>query len=520
MSYPTASTAPSASSPVNGTKPPPVWISYPIDELVSNDLRYQFRSASTITLDNAVNPTMARERWSGSGIDFDAILPALQLSAKLIDLPQSRRYYSANVLSLPRQVNYTDKAGTYMAIFRKPLPLSRADDAALAKFWQDFAPSLKFALADFPSSSAQAATARDKTSPVRRDVFPVTSLGHGSTIKISRSMYHGLIEAVACYRTNPHSTYNQERLFTEYFGLAKILAHELAHAVAMGRWPDSRTLCMPFEDQLFCEDGFLWESCVFGGATVNTHGPWAWFTDYPSGAIVEQYVRKRGIDVAVTGSLQTVLSADHANSWVILPCFIRALFQKSFWRQTLPRLGEEAAWRFPKLLGHRLAPTGLGTCEKCYCQSCFRMKEFFMRSYARGNKPIKKEGRYESALADLEKARMAAEMHREGVQQWQVFSQNGHARSARRTQFPAAGAAFIPTENDTSRHSIPPAACIHGTWAEWSGPKSAEDSRKLESFGVPSGFVSHTDGSVVVVESLNAVVAWDRTRASAGAFGC
>ena len=399
---------PSASSA--DPKRSPVFLDFPLNDLVKADPRYEFRSAKWSTFDNAVNSTMARDRWS-SGVDYDAILSVLQIAAKLIDSPRSRHYFSASILSVPREVNYTDQAGSYQSIFRKSMPLSFVDVVKLNKFWTDFAPFVKFEVGAFKDPNINAGTRREKNRPLPTEVFPVPNIGHASTIRVSQRMYDGVIKAVRDHRKDPDCSFNQDRLFAGFFGLATTLVHELAHAVSMARWPDERVFNMPFENRLFSEAGYDWESCVFDGI-VQSLGAYAWLTEWPAGEKVEPYLRRRGTDIGVTGSFEALTSADHSNAWMIPPCFIRVLFQKKFWQTTYPSLGD-AAFDFPRLLGFRTATQGLGTYSQCYCESCFRMKEFAMRARRRENQAIKAQGSYDVELTNSENVRIAAEKKRE-----------------------------------------------------------------------------------------------------------
>ena len=49
------------------------------------------------------------------------------------------------------------------------------------------------------------------------------------------------------------------------FSLAKIICHELAHAFRFARFDPSRISGVAFEHRYMTEDGFEWESSVFGG---------------------------------------------------------------------------------------------------------------------------------------------------------------------------------------------------------------------------------------------------------------
>lgn len=504
MSSPDISQQPAAGGKSLPLPPIPMemmFSSFPVDELVQNDPRYRFHSAAGITLNNDVHPTMTRARWSG--VDYDAILPALQLCSLLLTSDESLRFHSAYCLSHPKTVKYADKAGTYQAIFRKPAPLSPADRRKIHDFWDAFAPYVDFAPGDMEPDTAGTSVAGKTRIPA--GVFPVPARGHSSSIRINRTTYESLLELRRLYDGDPMSAKKRDRLFAGYFGLAKVLGHELAHILRGARWPLVKDFCMPFENYHVTEDGFNWEAAVFGGQ-VNVIGAWVNWKEHPSGWMIDTYLRAPTAGLGVTASVETITAKTCDVEWRVPRCFVRALFQKEFWGSTVPAMGPSAL-RLPKLLGLRLAPEGLGTCGKCYCEACFWMKEFVMRANARGNGLLTAEGRSMAKLSQLERKRIVAEKKQLNAEP----STDGEKAEGKQLKFPDRSAFFL-SPNDQEDIWQPGPACIRGRWRVWNRPRSADDTRELHSFGLPEGFKSCLDGTVVADEHFGLVTAAELSR--------
>lgn len=257
--------------------------------------------------------------------------------------------------------------------------------------------------------------------------------------------------------------------------MAQTLLHELAHAIGNARWGGTKETRIPFERRTFSEEGYDYESTIFDGMVVCTSGAHAFVTEWPAPGLVERYLRARQSDTGVTASLKTLTSADHNNTWRMPPCFVRAAFQKNFWENFVPTMGAEV-FKTPRLLGVRGAPRGLGSMYSCGCESCFNLKEYVLRSCRRGNGALAPAGHYDEEVRKAEKKR----------------KRNKRKHDRQRKDGPAPKE---PGHLD----------CIRGEWKVWMGPKSPQDTRDIYTFGVPDGFCSLTDGSVVATEHMDDV---------------
>lgn len=287
----------------------PVYKTFPIDDLMSNDPRQQFLFHKTVTLDNPVSPIFNRNNIGN--MDFDAIYPALQLVTLLLETPCTIGYYSGVCLSKPQEASYYEKPGTYKTIFRKPEPLSAEDVAGMKKFFAALVPYLRFEYAELPGQAHR--TTRMDGERIPGGTFEISNIGSGSRIKVSTEIYRSLLTAIEAHRRNPESAVAQEALFTTYFGIAHILGHELAHAVRLARFGEPRGFSSPFEIRAFSEDGFHWETTLFHDVPnwqSDPQGSSYCIADWPCPATIESYLRRGANDIAITASLQSLATAD------------------------------------------------------------------------------------------------------------------------------------------------------------------------------------------------------------------
>lgn len=483
----------SVSKVTKGTPGVPVYKTFPIDDLMSNDPRHQFRASAKVTLDNPVSAIINRRNMGN--MNFDTILPSLQLVTLLLETPCLMGYYSGICLSVPRTVKYYDKPGEYKAIFRKPEPLSAEDVAGIKKFFAALAPYIQFEHGELPDTTN--GTTQGEGPPIPGGTFAIGSIGGRSRIRINTRIYKELLIAIMAYEHDPESSIAQESLFTNYFHLAHILGHEIAHAVRSARWGDPRVFSFPFENRAFSEDGFDWESTVFSGIlapNLQPSKPEYGFKEWPCGSTIEHYLRKGATDIAITTSLQSLTSTQSCPLWRIAPCVLRAFFQKDFWASVVPKMGS-AALRPPKLLGVRVAPVSIGKCFSCNCDSCFWMKEYALRAYDRGNGRIAEVGSRRDELVQLELARLEAER--------MVGGGGGSDRAEDQVRLASLA-------KRTPEHTKPSESCVrHEGWRVWLGPKSPADKRDIHTFGVPLFFKSHSDGTLVTAKDFDCIEAFE-----------
>ena len=295
---------------------------------------------------------------------------------------------------------------------------------------------------------------------------------------MSASSIDWVVKSTSKLHVHPASTDLQLELATSWLAFANILVHEIAHCVQSARWGSEESRHMQFEQQDVSEQGFDWENTVWGGELVLRPGertlrPW------PSVSLAEYYLLSSYGAVKTFVPLGGMLE-DSCVYWQVPPRFIRSLFQQHFWDVTVPLKGS-LALMVPKLLGVRHLRTGTGNPYTCACAACleFYEHEYLVRSH--GSTPLmSREAVKDHVRKELQARRLAAGMKGETVGPLQRAS------------------SFITSE----------VQCDRGNWTEWYGPTLVRDRPDAKTLGVPTGFTSLSDGSLVADEHFHAVRKW------------
>ena len=109
---------------------------------------------------------------------------------------------------------------------------------------------------------------------------------------------------------------------------AKVLAHELAHAVAIVRGAQTGGKQIPFETYPSSEYGYDLDSVLFGGFFQRTAGSsFVWYP-WPSTMTAQGYVRRES-PVTVRAPWEA-LPSECVVAWRISPRWVAKLFQSVY----------------------------------------------------------------------------------------------------------------------------------------------------------------------------------------------
>lgn len=445
-----------------------IYSEYPIDDLMREDPRYQFRSAPAVTLDNPVNPIFARTKISPE-IDYDAILPSLRMATLLIQTPCTQGYWGAAALFMPQTVKYADRAGTYKALYRKPFPITNGQSEEIRRVFGRLAQFVSFDLADVEDEGT-AAFCNWIPRAVPPTISSVAFRGHASRICLNRTLYNAVLRAIEDYKAKSTSVEKQNALFAAHFSVSKYFGHELAHAMWYARWGHPDRTCMPFENFAFSEAGTDWEITVFGGA-ISTSVHDVQMIEMPGAVWMDMYLRRCATD-GVTASLGALSKVDHERRWRIPPCLIRSFFQKNFWQTVVPAMGG-SAFKAPRLIGRRSVLGGGRKPYNCGCESCLRAKDYVKRANNRRDGPISHSARRRVEDVPLRE--------------------------------PKEGDESTPDDSSVAGPSGL-FECIRGRYKILTGAKEDGD---IHSFGLLEGFKSCLDGTVVAAEHFELATAFE-----------
>lgn len=473
------------------------------------------------SLDNPVHPILAVDKIEG--MRYEVLKPSLQLAWLLLLSPGSLEYLYAAMLAPLRDVPYADSAPestrTFKSIFRKEDSLTATDIAQIEAKLLQLEPLLTFR-----KMTGEHDTARGMCNPcfdVKADA--ICSLdgtpwkGCGSTIMLSADLYARLCTLYDSVSAGDNDK-RDEYLFASA-SVAKTVCHELAHAVEIARFGYGDVV-VGFEDQYMSEEGLDFENVVFGGI-LRLYRRKANLVDYPSPQVFDRYtsVKNKGGKMFVACPPEL----DVEVVWKIPNSYITSLFRKSFWEDTVAQQGGEAL-RVPKLVGYRNLPCAeRGVC-KCYdCQCTEAIVSALVES---GNRALD----HKALVGTLKKI-------------WRRFQKrcakekqkNGCTCSARPT--PAApgkdgsraSGANNPQGERTTSDAAPatpaksyrhPARefflthCARLDWGPW--PWGKWDTRlhgaskDPQTYGVPEGYVSLLDGSLVPAHQAEELLARER----------
>ena len=306
--------------------------------------------AEIFPLDNGVLPLLAENQFPG--LRWDVLRPVMQVASKLLESPASQEYLYAVFISRLRDIPCADQPSrTYRSIFRKETLLTAKERKVVKRRLQQMAAYVTFSISDIEGKDVQGYCQAQATKV--RGISGCS--GVASHIVLNRKCYKQYCDHFD--RTSADSAQeHKDRVQRLAFRMVTTLCHELAHAFCHARFsPKSRGL--GFENQCISEEGFDWESCVFGGM-VSSSANCAAVTDWPCASRFDVYSRA-GNPISVARVPEHDVSID----WKVPATYVRSIFQPSTWEQPAPDL------KVPKLLGYRNIPcASRGVCQ-CYdCQ--------------------------------------------------------------------------------------------------------------------------------------------------------
>ena len=457
----------------------PVFRRFPIDSLLPAEQSVELLPNTPLsTLENAIHPCFARERWQGlTASELDAITPALQLASLLIETPQLLDYWRAAFLSTPQDVSSQSGFGSNMAIFKRGSPLTRGELHAVQARFQVLANNIQLTRDPDPEESSDGITWYLR-SPTEAQARALGLQGCQSRIEMSASLINWVIECTGKLHVYPANTKFQLELATSWLAFANTIVHELAHCVQFARWGYKESRHMQFEQQDASEQGFDWENTVWGGELALRPGertlrPW------PRVSLAEHYLLSSSSGAKTFVPLGK-MPDDSCVYWQVPPRFIRSLFQQHFWDVTVPLKGSPALL-VPKLLGVRRLRTGTRNPYTCACAACleFYEHEYVVRSQG-STPPVPLEAVKDHVRKELQARRQAA-----GI---------GDEVSA-----------ALQEDHCSLTSEV---SCDRGGWKSWYGRFLLCETPDAKTLGVPTGFTSLSDGSLVADEHFDTVSKW------------
>ena len=225
-------------------------------------------------LRNEIHAVFRRQNFKNiSDIENDALRPSLRLATLLLTTPELAGFPHAILVAPYKHVPHPDNEDLDEWAFQeKESGLSTRDMAMY-----NLALTTLVDMVVFVADSKTAGSAEDlhihcgETCAERKTPSQNTHLWHGSTIRISREEIES--HTRECYRE-----YRGDLgVKWHTFETAKILLHELMHAMAYARlgWLSN----IPFGSNKAVETGCEWENCVFGGVICRSDIRWSGLDD-------------------------------------------------------------------------------------------------------------------------------------------------------------------------------------------------------------------------------------------------
>lgn len=456
-------------------------------------------------LDDPIHSIFAEEKFQD--MRYEVLKPALRLVSLFLLSPGSLEYMYAAMISPLREMLYAnateEQPRTFKAISRKRTSLTRADVARIKEILELLGNLITFRklLGEGKSSGAVCTAQLDIKADSIYNADGTPWRGTGSQISLSVHRYDLLCDIHDSLLTGDIA--KREQYLYVSAEIAKTIMHEVAHAVRAARF--EHEIQHGFEDQCLSEEGFDLENIVFGGMlTIGQYG--AILKEYPCSITFDSYMSHRNM-----GGGMFVASApaqDLAIHWKVGPSYITSLFRKSFWEHRVPDRGADAL-KVTKFVGYRLLPSAeRGFCKCCDCVARETIVKAFVDA---GNRPIDHEA-LENTIgeqyADFERRR--AEKHRSTYTHSKASiptmpeREEASASSLDRHRMPIAPATASDASCEQSAQlngDIFLTHCARLDWDVW--PWGSRDvrlhgaSKDPQTYGVPDGYVSLLDGTLV-----------------------
>lgn len=436
---------------------------YDVDLLLSGDEFAAIQSDSNCSdrfeLDNDINVLFAARNFYG--VRYEVLEPALRLASLLLETPCLMQYWYAAFFSLKHFPSSNDPSQTSKAIARKETALTAKEVAQVRLKFAGLAQHVRFygsprlCRCGFAGATCSAES--------RLNLALSGFEGNASDIIIDPTTYEEICEAY----DDIHAT---DKLREIYLGLAVTLCHEVSHAVHNARF--SARDRIGFEDQNFSEEGYDWENTVFGGI-ISHGGDSITMSDWPSRRKCEHYLRcVRGGGMFLHALPAAEVEVDL--EWRVPASYIRKVFSQAFWSKVSANPADTEALKVPRLLAYRSIPSGPHGC--CDCVNC-RTEEFYTQFFIKAGSTRKDD----TMRAEIKNFWDAADREYPGWYEDEFFE--------------------LP--------------CKRNDWYTWPwGPhrtrkRGREEKLDPYTYGVPEGYGSLADGTIVLSEHLEKLEAWE-----------
>ena len=371
---------------------------------VSPNVEKVWDSTKVPNLTCEIHPMFAYENWLClSEEDYDLIRPTLQLTTMLLGTPASLAFYAT--LLFGERAYYSEKDCDEMAILRidEESPLTQYKADTITDMFDDLTGLYKFTFQKIePTGQLHATRWVDMTDAEREDLLWQRSIEQATPWSARKSLKHGLTvdklpgpEKEFCWESPPDDTWDdwpsadQEpthhiqdprtrmtpativlsaKLFTELksqrhvpahaiknaFQLARVILHELAHAVESGR-PERRLLHWyepVFPGETHSELGHQYEKHLFGFCPYPMDLPDDYWLYLTGSSPDEAGVRNARGKIDWPGFYEWPLRS--TSEHFMLPLgYMAALQRQETWDAVVARgvdLGDQRAWHLPRNL--------------------------------------------------------------------------------------------------------------------------------------------------------------------------
>lgn len=308
-------------------------------------------------LRNEIHAIFRRKNFKNiSDVEYDALRPSLQFASLLLTTPELAGFPHAILVAPYKHVPHPDDEELDEWAFQENgSKLSTRDMAMYNLALTTLADMVVFVASSKDSDKTGDLTIHSGECGRAPEIHGQhTHLYQGSTILFSRDDIDALChkDAEQCYPWYRGASGIKWRTFMT----AKVLLHELMHAMAYARLGDFKNI--PFGSNTAVETGYEWESYIFGGVISPSKLACSGLDDdmslmvrdWPAASITRTY-QQFGWPIEVREEPSSV-----EVWWWLLPVmhdWFDSLFTTEFWEKTVPEQGVSAL-RAPRKRGYRV----------------------------------------------------------------------------------------------------------------------------------------------------------------------
>lgn len=309
-------------------------------------------------LRNEIHAVFRRQNFKNiTDAEYDALRPSLQFASLFLTTPELAGFPHAILVAPYKHVPHPDdEALDEWAFQEKGSKLSTRDMAMYNLALTTLADMVVFVASSKTHSKTEDLTLHCAETGRERHICAQNShLYHGSTILFSREEIDAHIDPEECHRLY-HSDIGDFGIKWRTFETAKILLHELMHAMAYARLGCFKGI--PFGSNKATETGYEWENYVFGGVICPSYLKWSglegnassMIRDWPAASVTRKY-QHMGWPIEVREEPPSI-----EIWWWFLPVMhdgFDKLFTTEFWEKTVPEQGVSAL-HAPRKRGYRV----------------------------------------------------------------------------------------------------------------------------------------------------------------------